>query len=496
LLLLLLFVTFVVLVFVVVVMAKSGRRTVDPVISSFTFTTGNEERIRSLQLQQQAAADSDADEDQDIADQVRHTTGQTAALNSLDDLIATAGPDHMDLCALLLSRSTIQFGRGNHQQALDDANECLTKSYSAAALFCKGRALAGLSKYGPAELAFRQAQSVAGEDSLKYLIERELRHLRYNALKSLELKDSSGQKWDNPIEAFRISRRENVLNDAINSYANLTEPKTRNWNDAKTTLCWNQPPAAVAPAPVPSDSAHLTDEYHRISPLPIGTAAVKKAVAPPPGFPAPATKAPGPIQRPAPAAAPAAATNNPVRKTAAQLLSSNNAEWQTAGSKIRVKPIKPEISALPTNVYGCEGVWVGGISPKASGSDLLDIFKRYGVIKTYNIGKSKDANYMFISYDAVIPPAKAVKEMNGVFVKKITVTQENPLIVRFEPSQSQRPIFQTWSLEKTKEKCHAKGECFSWRTKEGCFNLTDCPYAHHDRNRGVDSCSWLNKTKK
>ena len=464
----------------------------DPSISSFNFTTNNEDRIRSLQLLQQQAADS-SDEEDEL--QMRHG----AELHSLNNMIAD-GTDHSDPCAVLRSRSTYYFSRGNHEAALSDANESLLIEQSCVSLFCKGRALAGLTKYGPAEMAFRMAHSTA-DDAFKVLIERELRHLQYNVLKSMELKDNSGQQWTNPIEAFRISRRDYSLNDAITCYTSLTEPKTRNWDDAKTKLNWNQPvaqPPAVSPL-LPDPPAVSRDDFHSPSPLPIAVPVAKKPIGPPPGFAAtvsaakPPAHSPGPIQRPAPAAiAQPAKASGP--KTAAQLVSSNKTEWQTAGTKIRVK--KPEASDLPTNVYGCEGVWVGGISPKCSHSELAELFKRYGTIKTYNMGKSKDANYMFVSYDAPLPPAKAVREMNGQFVKKITVTQENPLIVRFEPSQTQRPIFQTWSLEKTREKCHAKGECFSWRTKEGCYNLTDCPYAHHDRNRGVDSCSWLNKTKK
>lgn len=477
-------------------MAKSVRRTtVDPSISSFNFTTGSDDRIRSLQLLQQQAADNSDEEDH----QVRH--GTTA---QLDDMIADFAADHSDVSALLRARSTVHYSRGQHELALNDAVESLTKDHSCAGLFCKGRALAGLTKYGPAERAFREAQMTA-DDSLKTLIERELRHLRYNALKSMELKDNNGQEWTNPIEAFRISRREHSLTVAINCYNRLTEPKTRNWDEAKTKLNWNQP---VAQPPAVSPQLHdapvaVQDDF--LSPVPIAVTVAKKMVSPPPGFSTGVISAPanahGPIQRPmpsvaAPVTAPSANADAP--KTAAQLLASNNVEWQTAGTKIRVKKADTAVD-LPTNVFGCEGVWVGGISPKCTQSELLELFKRYGPIKTFNIGNSKDAKYMFISYDAPVPPAKAVKEMNGAFIKKITVTQENPLIVRFQPSQTQRPVFDTWSLEKTRETAHTKGECFLWRTKEGC-HMSDCPYAHHDRNRGVDSCSWLtaywHKTKK
>ena len=228
------------------------------------------------------------------------------------------------------------------------------------------------------------------------------------------------------------------------------------------------------------------DDFPSISPVPLSSA---KAVAPPPGFSGPpVTSVAGPIQRPSAAAAAAAAA---APKTAAQLVSQSG--WQT----VKVKGKKPDAGdLLPSNVYDCKGVWVGGIHPRCTQEEVLSLFKRFGTIKACNLGRSRDANYMFISYDCTLPPAKAVKELNAKLVPKITVTPDSPLIVRFEPSQTQRPLYHTWTADKTRNMAYSKGECFAWRTKDGCPAKADCPYAHQERNRGVDSVSWLNKTKK
>lgn len=455
-----------------VVMAKSGRKTtVDPSICSFKFTAETDDRIRCLQLQQQTADNSDEEEEAELLSM----TGGTGTFAS-----------HW---SRLIAESSKAFAKGEHDKALTMAIESLDRERTCQALYCKGRALIGLAKYGPAEQAFRQAQSIADE-SFSHLIERELRHLRFNALKSMELKDNGGERWDNPIEAFRISRRETSLTDAMSRYMRLTEPKTISWNWPQDTkkMNWTQP----ASSPISASPSFSQEEFFRISPEPVPV--IGKAIAPPPGFAAATAKNTlGPIQRPVPSAiAPPA---HSVQKTAAQLLSGNTTEWKTAGTKVRTKK-GAETSDLPTNVFECEGIWIGGINMKRTEDEVLEIFKRFGSIRTYRMGGSKDAKYMFISYDSQIPPAKAVKEMNGSLLRKFTVNADSPLIVRFEPSQTQRPKYSTWSLEQTRKMAHAKGECFSWRTKDGCFHQIDCPYSHQERNRAVDSCSWLTKAKK
>lgn len=458
-------------------MAKSGRRTtVDPSICSFNFTAETDDRIRCLQLQQQQQTADNSDEEEEA--ELLSMTGGTGTF-----------PSHW---SRMIAESSKAFAKGEHDKALTIAIESLDRERTCQALYCKGRALIGLSKYGLAEQAFRQAQSIADE-SFAPLIERELRHLRYNALKSMELKDNGGERWDNPIEAFRISRGETSLTDAISRYNRLTEPKTISWNWPQDTkkMCWTQP-VTEPPAPSPISPSFSQDEFFRMSPdlVPV----IRKAVAPPPGFSAPVAKnVLGPIQRPVPT--PIAPPAKSVQKTAAQLLSGNTTEWKTAGTKVRTKKVA-EGSDLPTNVFQCEGIWIGGINTKRTEDEVLEIFKRFGPIRAHRMGGSKDAKYMFISYDALIPAAKAVKEMNGSLLRKLTVSADSPLIVRFEPSQTQRPKYSTWTLEQTRKMAHAKGECFLWRTKDGCFHQIDCPYSHHERNRGVDSCSWLTKTKK
>ena len=452
-------------------MAKSGRKlAADPSLSSFHFAI-DDHRIRKLQL---AAENPDYDATTAAAaDQIEERENDSAAIS--------------DPMATLLTRSTVHFSRGHHNDALIDADAAIEIEETPVALFCRARALAGLRKYGPAEAAFRKAQSkIRPDDTLNILIERELRHLRFNVLQSMELKEN-GEKWGNPVEAFRIAREEDNLNAAMKRYTSLTEPKVKSWNwteDQKKLKNMAQSFAHLNT----SNSMNGNNFVSKPVPTP------QKQVAPPPGFSSssitvssPVSQSPGPIQRPTPVAR---IIETP--KTVAQLLSSNKSEWQTTGLKPLKKKSLTSDADLPTNVFGCEGIWIGGINVKCTQNEILEIFKRFGTIHASNMGQSKDAKYMFISYDAVLPPARAVKEMNACFNKKITVNQDTPLIVRFEPSQTQRPIFQTWSVEKTREKAHLKGECFLWRTKEGCFDHP-CKYAHHERNRGVDSASWLNK---
>lgn len=320
-----------------------------------------------------------------------------------------------------------------HDAALSDAKCAVTlNNLSYETYFPLGRALVGLGKYGEAEMAFKRALELDTKQEITPNINKELRHVRYNALHTMNF---------DPVLAFGVAERSESITDAISIITRLQEAPTI--RQANLPRAWQNGDSKVRI----SQSAATSEQFPKLEPPPSYLSKISTVSQ---------VHNEQPVQEVSDLWQKLYITKS-VCETRKSSIGDSNA-WKVVGQ--RKSPTSPApvesvplpspqpVSALPlkrenvratkhsrpTNVFGFHGIWVGGISPKCTQQDIKRVFSKYGKVLSINHLRKEDANCAFINYDNAISPLEAVCELNGKVLKDMCIGNDKPFILRLSPT--------------------------------------------------------------
>ena len=144
-----------------------------------------------------------------------------------------------------------------------------------------------------------------------------------------------------------------------------------------------------------------------------------------------------------------------------------------------------------TNLLKLRGIYIGNLKARCDQKKLKDAFKKYGTI--VDLYQPWNADYAFIHYNT---HEAALQMLNEWKARPFAEAKPGKkLMVRFTPSQEQMQKYNSLTVDEYKKRCNDAGECDLWRCGQRCPLGFNCPFAHTDINRAVDTLPEKRKAK-